>query len=316
MKNFQRFKYDFEIMVDYSHLVPKGQFVLIAFCALQTLLNIHLYRGKLATDRDTEFAEYQKVKAFQRCQKSLKKCQNTSQPVCQNVTISTDARSAKYNDEPSELTVPQAPNIFSVADFNYDSISFPQLDECSCEEGMKELDSITNVKVKNVQYVAKFKDRTVTQSRKRRHEDYRKRREWSQPAVLYSNPSVPLKYPSSGLKCQPRGYIEIPMLVTEYYKSMKIVVVSKYGQIAVGIDGTPQLKMELEGDSTYINKLLKSLVYKNKMYDSILYHDTVTVWIKGFESVQFQVLVEKTKLEVLQVNITNNYIKLFLYQGG
>ena len=290
-----------------NYLVPRGQFVLVAFCVIQTLLNIHLYRGKLATDRDNEFIEFQKAQSFKKCRQSLKKCQKTSPSKCASVAVDIDSRNSEYNDEPAALSVVKPPNIFSLSEFDFETMGtqFPPLPECTCDKGKAELVEATkswSAQLKHVEYVTKFQERTVAQSRKRRHEDYIKRREWSRPELIYSNPSVPLKYPASGVHCQPHDHVEIPLLVTQFFESMKLVVVAKFGEIAIGIDGTPQQRMELEGDSTYINKLLASIVYKNKMYDSIMYFDTVTVWIQGFEAVQFQVTVEKEKLEVLQVS--------------
>ena len=286
----------------------KGQFLLIGFCAFQTLLNVHLLRQKMTIDREAEMSELSKVKTLQKCRQNLQKCTKKlesarSVPECPEEDKS-DQGDEKFKIEPAEFSVGPPPKIFSLSEFNFTSTPFPVLDECSCESGKEALHQATSMHMKDVQYIHKFKDRTASITRKKRHEDYLKRREWSRPLKIFSNPSVPLKYPSSGVQCRPHGQAEIPMLVTQFFESAKIKIVAKYGKISVGVDGTAKQSLDLEGDSTYLNKLLQSLVYTNVMYDSIMYYDTVTVWIRGFEAAKFQVEVSKEKLEVLQVRLS------------
>ena len=50
------------------------------------------------------------------------------------------------------------------------------------------------------------------------------------------------------------------------------------------------------------SRQLTTLSYLNKMYDSLVYYDTVTVWLKGYEIVQFQIKIERPKLELLAAN--------------
>ena len=283
----------------------KGQFLLIGFCAFQTLLNFHLLRQKMTIDRDAEMSEISKVKTLQKCRQNLQKCTQKLESARNNPKCpekeNSDPRDEKFNAEPAEFSVGPPPKIFSLSEFNFTSTPFPVLEECSCENGKEALHQATKMQMKDVQYIQKFKDRPATITRKMRHEDYLKRREWSRPLKIFANPSVPLKYPSSGVQCRPHGQAEIPMFITQFFESAKVKIVANYGHISVGADGTAKQSLDLEGDSTYLNKLLQSLTYNNVMYDSIMYYDTVTVWIRGFEAVKFQVEVTKEKLEILQV---------------
>ena len=76
-----------------------------------------------------------------------------------------------------------------------------------------------------------------------------KRREWSRPLKTFANPSVPLKYPSSGVQCRPQGQTEIPISITQFFKLAKVKIVANYGEVSVGSDGTAKQLIELEGDS-------------------------------------------------------------------
>ena len=42
------------------------------------------------------------------------------------------------------------------------------------------------------------------------------------------------------------------------------------------------------------------------MYDALAYYDTITIWLEGFDIVQFQVKIEREKLDLLPVS----YIEL------
>jgi len=165
--------------------------------------------------------------------------------------------------------------------------------ECKCE---------AKAGFESINYKRRIGDNTKLMSaRERRHDDHLKSRMWLRtPLLLNSDPTVPVSYPAAGLCCQPSKQISMPMSITRTLASVKIVIVSQFGSISIGQGGQPKQRMVLEGSSTLVNKKLKKLVYKNKMYDSIAYFDTVTLWLQGFATVQFQIKIEKEKLEVLQ----------------
>ena len=260
----------------------RGQFVLIGFCVFQTLLNFHLLNRETATEREADFSGI----------------------------IETE-RDEKFYAEPEEFRVGRPPKVFTLSEFNFTTTPFPVLEQCSCENGKQELQkdrnyvNLTNwgteLPMKFIEYLGASFVIDSFKTRKMRHENYLKRREWSRPLKIFANPSVPLKYPSSGVQCRPQGQVEIPMKIMQFFEYATVKIVANYGEISVGAEGTAKQSLELDGDSTFLNKQLQNLTYNNVMYDSLMYYDTVTVWIKGFETVKFQIEVAREKLEILQV---------------
>ena len=306
----------------------KGQLILVVFCVLQTLLNLHLLGREMGDDRTAEVSEMIKDLALEKCHHNLREC-HKSLEMLQSTTSKcpevekVDHRDEKFYAEPEEFRVAPPPKIFTLSEFDFTSISPPVLDECSCKNGkealQKELQrtgfvtdnkgNITKVTIqkyewvpmKYVDYNMKFINTPEAKARETRHESYLKRREWSRPLKIFANPNVPLKYPSSGVQCRPQGQAEIPLSITQVFELAKVKIVANYGEISIGADGTASQSLELEGDSEYLNKMLQNLTYKNIMFDSLTYYDTVTVWIQGFETVKFQVEVAREKVEILQV---------------
>ena len=66
----------------------------------------------------------------------------------------------------------------------------------------------------------------------------------------------------------------------------------------------------LSGTTTEINEKLSNLRYKNQMFDTRKYTDLVTLWIKGFPTLHFEIQIKRQQLDVLQVKLLNAF-KIF-----
>ena len=84
-------------------------------------------------------------------------------------------------------------------------------------------------------------------------------------------------------------------------------ITSKFGSFGV-TESIDQRVLELSGNTRELNEKLANLRYKNQMYDSRKYTDLVTLWIKGFPALHFEIQIRREQLEVLQVSSRNkNY---------
>ena len=66
----------------------------------------------------------------------------------------------------------------------------------------------------------------------------------------------------------------------------------------------------LSGTTTEINEKLSNVRYKNQMFDTRKYTDLVTLWIKGFPTLHFEIQIKRQQLDVLQVKLLNAF-KIF-----
>ena len=217
--------------------------VIDRLCVLQALLIVHLLCREIATDPEADFS---------------------------TITETETGRDEKFYAEPEEFRVGRPPKIFTLSEFNFTSTPFPVLEQCSCENRKQDLPkdrnyvNLTNwptdLPMKNVEYLEKYSVTDSFNTRKKRHENYLKRREWSRPLKIFANPSVPFKYPSSGVQCRPQGQAEIPMKITQLFEYARVKIVANYGgQIWVGAGGTTKQSLELDGNSTFLNKQLRNL---------------------------------------------------------
>ena len=71
-----------------------------------------------------------------------------------------------------------------------------------------------------------------------------------------------------------------------------------------------QRVLVLSGTTTEINEKLSNLRYKNQMFDTRKYTDLVTLWIKGFPTLHFEIQIKRQQLDVLQVKLLNAF-KIF-----
>ena len=65
----------------------------------------------------------------------------------------------------------------------------------------------------------------------------------------------------------------------------------------------------LSGTTTEINEKLSDLRYKNQMFDTRKYTDLVTLWIKGFPTLHFEIQIKRQQLDILQVALLTKCIR-------
>ena len=97
-------------------------------------------------------------------------------------------------------------------------------------------------------------------------------------------------------------------------------ITSRFGSFGIS-ESMDQRVLALSGTTHEINEKLNNLRYKNQMFDTRKYTDLVTLWIKGFPALHFEIQIRREQLEVLQVKslyrytidfrchkITNNFV--------
>ena len=84
---------------------------------------------------------------------------------------------------------------------------------------------------------------------------------------------------------------------------------SKFGSFGIS-ESMDQRVLALSGTTTEINEKLNNLRYKNQMFDTRKYTDLVTLWIKGFPTLHFEIQIKRQQLDVLQVKLLNAF-KIF-----
>ena len=77
---------------------------------------------------------------------------------------------------------------------------------------------------------------------------------------------------------------------------------SKFGSFGVA-DPQYQRVLVLHGNTHELNDKLANLWYKNLMFDTRAYKDLVTLWIKGFPELYFEIQVKREQIELLQVSL-------------
>ena len=88
----------------------------------------------------------------------------------------------------------------------------------------------------------------------------------------------------------------------KFFPELEVRIMSKFGSFGLA---DPEYKriLILRGNTHEINEKLANLWYKNLMFDTRAYKDLVTLWIKGFPELHFEIQVKREQLELLQVNI-------------
>ena len=77
---------------------------------------------------------------------------------------------------------------------------------------------------------------------------------------------------------------------------------SKFGSFGL-VDPEYQRVLVLHGNTDELNEKLANLWYKNLMFDTRAYKDLVTLWIKGFPELYFEIQVKREQIELLQVSL-------------
>ena len=84
---------------------------------------------------------------------------------------------------------------------------------------------------------------------------------------------------------------------------------SKFGSFGQE-DSEYQRILILHGNTHELNEKLTSLWYKNLMFDTRSYKDLVTLWIKGFPKLHFEIQIKREQLDLLQVRM--NFINFWI----
>ena len=87
----------------------------------------------------------------------------------------------------------------------------------------------------------------------------------------------------------------------QFFPELEVRIMSKFGSFGLA---DPEYKriLILRGNTHEINEKLANLWYKNQMFDTRAYKDLVTLWIKGFPELHFEIQVKREQLELLQVS--------------
>ena len=88
----------------------------------------------------------------------------------------------------------------------------------------------------------------------------------------------------------------------QFFPELELKITSKFGSFGLS-ESTDQRVLVLSGNTNELNEKLTNLRYKNQMYDARKYTDLVTLWIKGFPALHFEIQIRREQLEVLQVLI-------------
>ena len=88
----------------------------------------------------------------------------------------------------------------------------------------------------------------------------------------------------------------------QYFPELEVRIMSKFGSFGLE-DSEYQRSLILHGNTHELNEKLANIWYKNLMFDTKAYKDLVTLWIKGFPTLHFEIQVKREQLELLQVSI-------------
>ena len=88
----------------------------------------------------------------------------------------------------------------------------------------------------------------------------------------------------------------------QFFPELELKITSKFGSFGLS-ESTDQRVLVVSGNTNELNEKLTNLRYKNQMYDARKYTDLVTLWIKGFPALHFEIQIRREQLEVLQVLI-------------
>ena len=89
---------------------------------------------------------------------------------------------------------------------------------------------------------------------------------------------------------------------------------SKFGSFGL-VDAEYQRILVLHGNTHELNEKLANIWYKNLMFDTRAYKDLVTLWIKGFPTLHFEIEVKREQLELLQVRFHPFYHCYFIIKA-
>ena len=81
----------------------------------------------------------------------------------------------------------------------------------------------------------------------------------------------------------------------QFFPELEVRIMSKFGSFGLA---DPEYKriLILRGNTHEINEKLANLWYKNLMFDTRAYKDLVTLWIKGFPELHFEIQVKREQL--------------------
>ena len=135
-------------------------------------------------------------------------------------------------------------------------------------------------------------------------------------------------YPTSGLTVEPNDLLAVPIKIIkvsdareqgciwihfiQFFPELEMKITSRFGSFGIS-ESMDQRVLALSGTTHEINEKLNNLRYKNQMFDTRRYTDLVTLWIKGFPALHFEVQIRREQLEVLQVKSLYNYTLDFQY---
>ena len=88
----------------------------------------------------------------------------------------------------------------------------------------------------------------------------------------------------------------------QFFPELEVRITSKFGSFGLA-DQEYQRVLVLHGNTNELNEKLANLWYKNLMFDTRAYKDLVTLWIKGFPELYFEIQIKREQIELLQVSI-------------
>merc|ERR1712131_44693 len=214
----------------------------------------------------------------------------------------TDERTSpmmRYFDEPEEFkNVKDVPAIFTVNNLNF---THGTTEECWCDQPMIErqiADTGMRSYYKDLRVDYMDGHKKMNTDRKNRHMEFQKRN-WESKTILFNNPSIPVIYPTSGLEVEPNGVIiNVPIKIIKFFQEVEIKITSKFGSFGVA-ESEDQRALVLSGSTSQLNEELTNLRYTNLMYDTRKYTDLVTLWIRGFPPVYFEIQIRRVQLDLL-----------------
>ena len=132
-------------------------------------------------------------------------------------------------------------------------------------------------------------------------------------------------YPTSGLTVEPNDVLAVPIKIIkvsgareqgcilihfiQFFPELEMKITSRFGSFGIS-ESMDQRVLALSGTTHEINEKLNNLRYKNQMFDTRKYTDLVTLWIKGFPTLHFEIQIKRRQLDVLQVKLLNAF-KIF-----
>ena len=132
-------------------------------------------------------------------------------------------------------------------------------------------------------------------------------------------------YPTSGLTVEPNDVLAVPIKIIkvsgareqgcilihfiQFFPELEMKITSRFGSFGIS-ESMDQRVLALSGTTHEINEKLNNLRYKNQMFDTRKYTDLVTLWIKGFPTLHFEIQIKRQQLDVLQVKLLNAF-KIF-----